>query len=131
LLRISDFESGLRPGLTAKLEQAGRALAEAKTRRQAKAIRDMAQAAADLLRQPPPHFVREKDLVQQAVADAMERKLWAERKLGEILQKQDHCSRERVLLRPQETPPRALLPPAGNKQQRIGQAAYLTGPARK
>jgi N6-adenosine-specific RNA methylase IME4 len=60
-----------------KLEQARVALAEARDLHEAKWIRDAAKAAADLLKQ--------QRLSEEAVQDALELKLSAERRMGEFL----------------------------------------------
>jgi hypothetical protein len=60
-----------------KLEQARFALAEARTLNEAKTIRDVAKAAADLLKQ--------QRLGEEAVQNALELKLSAERRMGAFL----------------------------------------------
>jgi N6-adenosine-specific RNA methylase IME4 len=69
--------------LLCKLEEGRRALGEARTLYEAKAIRDMAQASAYLLRQ--------QQLSKEAVADAMDLKVWAERRLGKMLAETVHA----------------------------------------
>jgi hypothetical protein len=64
--------------LLVKLDQARRALAEARTIEETKRIRDVAKAAADLMKQ--------QRLSKEAVRDATELRMRAERKLGEFLQ---------------------------------------------
>src|SRR5262245_37557871 len=68
--------AGVDPVLV-RLEQARFALAEARDLNDAKQIRDLAKAAADLLKQ--------QRLSQEAVQDALELKLSAERRMGEFL----------------------------------------------
>lgn len=60
-----------------KLDEGRRALAEARSLFDAKRVRDVAKAAADLLKQ--------QRYSQESVIDAMELKLWAERRMGEFL----------------------------------------------
>jgi N6-adenosine-specific RNA methylase IME4 len=60
-----------------KLDNARRLLAEVKTVREAKEIRDKAQAIQ--------HFLKQQGYSEEAIADAAELKLRAERRLGELL----------------------------------------------
>lgn len=63
--------------LLVKLDEGRRALAEARTLHDAKKVRDVAKAAADLMKQ--------QRMSQEVIFDAMELKLWAERRMGQFL----------------------------------------------
>jgi N6-adenosine-specific RNA methylase IME4 len=74
---MSDLIPAAHNPVLVKLEQARFALAEARDLNAAKKVRDVAKAAADLLKQ--------QRLGEEAVQDALELKLSAERRMGEFL----------------------------------------------
>ncbi len=73
----SELVTTSRQTMMTRLEDGYRLLAEASSLVEAKLVRDLAQATADL--------VRQQQLGADSVAEAMTLKLWAERKLGEML----------------------------------------------
>jgi hypothetical protein len=73
-----------------RFSQARRALAEARTIHEAKKIRDIAKASADLIKQ--------QKLSEAAWLDAMELKLWAEARVGEFLKEHVNHQGERPKL---------------------------------
>jgi hypothetical protein len=75
--------------LLVKLDLARRALAEARTIEETKMVRDIAKASADLMKQ--------QQLSEEAVRDAVELRLQAESKLGEFLTENVEAHRPRKL----------------------------------
>jgi hypothetical protein len=76
-VKTSLVASELKNPLLIKLDQAHRALAEARTIEETKMVRDVAKAATDLMKQ--------QQLSKEAVRDGMELRMQAEHKLGEFL----------------------------------------------